>query len=74
LLNDPERLKLDVIKEIYSFYPKTLLVQIGEVTDDIKFELLNLPKLIEQYATIMREQKHIFLKMLWQMALICFTM
>jgi hypothetical protein len=50
LLNDPERLQIDVIKEIYSFYPKTLLVQIGEVTDDIKFELLNLPKLIEQYA------------------------
>lgn len=50
LLNDPERLQIDVIKEIYSFYPKTLLVQIGEVTDNLKFELLNLPKLIEQYA------------------------
>lgn len=50
LLNDPERLKIDVIKEIYSFYPKTLLIEIGEFTDDIKFELLNLPKLIEQYA------------------------
>lgn len=50
LLNDPERLKIDVIKEIYSFYPKTLLIEIGELTDDIKFELLNLPKLIEQYA------------------------
>lgn len=50
LLNDPERLKIDVIKEIYSFYPKTLLVQIGEEIDDFKFELLNLPKLIEQYA------------------------
>ena len=50
LLNDPERLKIDVIKEIYSFYPKTLLVAIGEAVDDIKFDLLNLPKLIEQYA------------------------
>lgn len=50
LLNDPERLKIDVIKEIYSFYPKTLLVEIGEVAGDIKFELLNLPKLIERYA------------------------
>lgn len=50
LLNDPERLKLDVVKEIYSFYPKTLLVEIGEAVDDFKFELLNLPKLIEQYA------------------------
>ncbi|NWJ49581.1 MAG: restriction endonuclease [Bacteroidetes bacterium] len=50
LLNDPERLKIDVIKEIYSFYPKSLLIEIGELADDIKFELLNLPKLIEQYA------------------------
>jgi type II restriction enzyme len=50
LLNDPERLKLDVVKEIYSFYPKTLIVEIGEAVDDFKFELLNLPKLIEQYA------------------------
>lgn len=50
LLNDPERLKIDVIKEIYSFYPKALLVDIGEHTEDIKYELLNLPKLIEQYA------------------------
>ena len=50
LLNDPERLKLDVVKEIYSFYPKTLLVEIDEAVDDFKLELLNLPKLIEQYA------------------------
>lgn len=50
LLNDPERLQIDIIKEIYSFYPKTLLSQIGEDTNDIKLELLNLPKLIEQYA------------------------
>lgn len=50
LLNDPERLKIDVIKEVYSFYPKTLLIEIGELVDDIKFELLNLPKLIEQYS------------------------
>lgn len=50
LLNDPERLKIDVIKEIYSFYPKMLLVEIGEQANDFKFELLNLPKLIEQYA------------------------
>jgi len=50
LLNDPERLKIDVVKEIYSFYPKTLLIEIGEEIDNFKYELLNLPKLIEQYA------------------------
>jgi hypothetical protein len=49
-LNDPERLKLDVIKEIYSFYPKVLLEEIGEAKSDLKLELLNLPKLIEQYS------------------------
>jgi len=50
MLNDPERMKIDVIKEIYSFYPKTLLIEIGELVDDIRLDLLNLPKLIEQYA------------------------
>lgn len=50
LLNDSERLKIDVIKEIYSFYPRVLLAELGEDTDGFKCELLNLPKLIEQYA------------------------
>ncbi len=50
LLNDPERLKIDVIKEIYSFYPRILLDSIGEVESKLKLELLNLPKLIEQYS------------------------
>ena len=49
-LNDPERLKIDVIKEIYSFYPRVLFGEIGELVDDLKLELLNLPKLIEQYS------------------------
>jgi type II restriction enzyme len=50
ILNDPERLKIDVVKEIYSFYPQALLSEIGEATDKLKFELLNLPKLIEKYS------------------------
>ncbi len=50
LLNDPERLKIDVVKEIYSFYPRVLLEYIGEVESKLKLELLNLPKLIEQYS------------------------
>ena len=49
-LNDSERLKIDVIKEIYSFYPRILLDSIGEVENELKLELLNLPKLIEQYS------------------------
>ncbi len=49
-LNDNERLKIDVVKEIYSFYPKVLLQHIGEYEGDFKIQLLNLPKLIEQYS------------------------
>ena len=47
-LNDEERMRLDVIKEIYSFYPHTLLREIGEDTDELR--LLDLPRLIEKYA------------------------
>lgn len=50
ILNDPERLKIDVIKEIYSFYPLLLLEEIGEAEDTLKLELLNLPRLIELYS------------------------
>ncbi|MDX9697163.1 MAG: restriction endonuclease [Bacteroidales bacterium] len=50
ILNDPERLKIDVIKEIYSFYPRLLLEEIGEAEDTLKLELLNLPRLIELYS------------------------
>ena len=49
-LDDPERLEIDVIKEIYSFYPKELLVEIGELEDEIQVKLLELPKLIEEYS------------------------
>jgi type II restriction enzyme len=49
-LDDPERLKIDVIKEIYNFYPQTLLSEINEETEPISYELLNLSKLIEKYS------------------------
>lgn len=49
-LEDPERLKIDVIKQIYNFYPQILLEEIGEKKDDLKYGLLNLAKLIEQYS------------------------
>ena len=48
-LDDSERLKIDVIKEIYSFYPQELLTEIGEHADD-QIALLQLPKLIEHYS------------------------
>lgn len=47
-LKDPERLTIDCIKEVYSFYPQLLLKEIGE-SDDLS-KLLELPKLIEKYS------------------------
>lgn len=47
-LDDPERMTLDVIKEIYSFYPPELMKEIGE-SDELS-SLLELPKLIEEYS------------------------
>lgn len=47
-LDDEERMTVDCIKEIYSFYPQILLDEIGE-SDELT-SLLDLPKLIEQYA------------------------
>ncbi len=48
-LADEHRLKIDVIKEIYSFYPSVLLDEIGEI-DSKTCKILELPKLIETYA------------------------
>lgn len=47
-LDDPERMTLDVVKEIYSFYPPELMSEIGE-SDELS-SLLELPKLIEEYS------------------------
>ncbi len=47
-LDDRERMRIDIIKEIYGFYPDLLLLEIGEAPEFGK--LLELPKLIEQYS------------------------
>ena len=47
-LDDPERMKMDVVKEIYNFYPSVLMDEIGE-SDELS-SLLELPKLIEIYS------------------------
>lgn len=49
-IDDNERLKIDIIKEIYAFYPRLLLEEINEVVDEIQIKLLELPKLIDEYA------------------------
>lgn len=50
--SDNERMKSDVVKEIYNFYPSLLLDEINESSEkSIKLEkMLELPKLIEQYS------------------------
>lgn len=47
-LDDQERMTLDVVKEIYSFYPSELMREIGE-SEELS-SLLELPKLIEEYS------------------------
>ncbi|TQR60272.1 restriction endonuclease [Campylobacter troglodytis] len=47
-LDDKERLKIDIVKEIYSFYP-SILLEILEQSDEAQ-QYLKLPKLIEEYA------------------------
>jgi len=49
-LDDDYRMQLDVVKEIYSFYLKVLLEEIGEAADELQVKLLELPKLIEEYS------------------------
>ncbi|WP_270646615.1 hypothetical protein [Paeniclostridium hominis] len=49
-LNSNKKLNIDIVKEIYSFYPKILLEEIKEINSDLETELLELPKLIEQYS------------------------
>ena len=47
-LDDKERLKIDIVKEIYSFYP-SILLEILKQSDEAQ-QYLKLPKLIEEYA------------------------
>lgn len=49
-LNNSQRKSDDVVKEIYSFYPSELLIEIGETPDPLEIQLLELPKLIEEYS------------------------
>lgn len=48
-LNHPNRPRLDVIKEVYSFYPKELMKRLGEYSKQID-QILQLPKLIKEYS------------------------
>jgi len=49
-VNDPERLRVDAIKEIYSFCPPELLLELNLRPSSVEYQLANLPKLINKFA------------------------
>lgn len=49
-LNDPERLRVDAIKEMYAFCPPELLRELQLDENSPEYKLANLPKLIKQFA------------------------
>lgn len=49
-VNDAERLRVDAVKEIYSFCPPELLRELGLDENSVEFQLANLPKLLEKLA------------------------
>jgi len=64
-LNDPRSLTDDSVKEIYSFYPKLLLIEIDEIIDEQQMKILELPKQIELFSTNKNnETSHLFEKVL----------
>lgn len=48
-LDESDTMQMDLVKEIYSFYPQILMDEIGE-EDKLQRRLLELPKLINSYA------------------------
>lgn len=49
-VNDPERLRVDAVKEIYSFCPVELLEELQLDVNSVEYKLANLPKLINKFA------------------------
>ena len=49
-VNDAERLRVDAVKEIYSFCPPELLRELNLKESSIEYKLANLPKLINKFA------------------------
>jgi hypothetical protein len=49
-LNDPERLRVDAVKEMYSFCPPELLQELNLDENSPQYKLANLPNLIKQLS------------------------
>ena len=49
-VNDSERLRVDAVKEIYSFCPPELLRELNLDENSVEYKLANLPKLINKFA------------------------
>jgi type II restriction enzyme len=50
LLNDPERLREDAIKELYAFCPNSLLLELGHTPESKIFKLAKLPQMLSEAA------------------------
>lgn len=48
--DDDKRMQMDIVKEVYSFYPLILMKEIGKEDDAIQVQLLELSSLIEKYS------------------------
>lgn len=48
--DDPTRLQVDIVKEMYSFYPIKLLEYLCDDSERIQYDVLNLPALIDEYS------------------------
>lgn len=49
-VNDPERLRVDAVKEVYSFCPTELLRELNLDESSVEYQLANLPKLINKFS------------------------
>lgn len=49
-LDNDKKQSSEIIKEIYSFYPELLLIELGIQLSGIDNDIIKLPKLIEKYA------------------------
>jgi hypothetical protein len=49
-LNDPERLRVDALKEVYSFCPPVLLRELNLDEDSPEYQLINLPKILKRLS------------------------
>ena len=71
--DDPEALSIDLIKQVYSFYPEALSNELQE-DDELERQLFELPRLIEEYSRNPNNSTAYLLRKYLRRDLICFMM